>query len=120
MSKKLVSALVMALLAAHPSAAEKKRIEKAADLPRFSYKIEGKLEDLVRDDARFRLFAAQVRHDDQSVLDEYDIADKATRRQILSVLAELDFLEGQFKAADERADEIRTIEEVTVHAQEAP
>ena len=111
MSKQLASALVMLLLGAHPSAAEKKRIEKAADLPRFSYKIDDKLEDLVRNDGRFRLFAAQVRRDDESVLAEYDIADKATRRQILSVLAELDFLEGQFKAADERANEIRALEE---------
>jgi len=45
------------------------------------------------------------------VLAEYDIADKATKRQILSVLAELDFLEGRYEAADERALEIRSLEE---------
>jgi len=111
MLKQLASALVMLSLATHVPATEKKRIEKAADLPRFSYHIDGKLEDLVRADARFRRFAAQVRRDDESVLAKYDIADKAARRQILSVLAQLDFLEGRYRAADERAMEIQSLEE---------
>ena len=52
-----------------------------------------------------------MRRDDESVLAEYDIADKAAQRQILTVLAQLDFLEGQYDAADERALEIRKLEE---------
>jgi len=111
MFKQLASAAVILSFATHAPAAEKKRIEKAADLPRFSYHIDGKLEDLVRDEARFRSFAAQVRRDDESVLRDYDIADKATRRQLLSVLAELDFLDGRYQAADQRAIEIRSLEE---------
>lgn len=111
MLKPIVLALVTLLFAAQLSAAEKKRIDRAADLPRFTYRIEEKLEDLVRDDARFRRFGAQVRRDDEAVLAQYDITDKATRRQLLSVLAELDFLEGHLKAADERALEMRSLEE---------
>ena len=111
MFKQLGVLLVVLPLATGATAAEKKRIEKAADLPRFNYRVEGKLEDLVRDDARFRKFAAKVRRDDESVLAEYDIADKAAQRQILTVLAQLDFLEGQYDAADERALEIRKLEE---------
>jgi len=65
--KQLASAAVILSFATHALAAEKKRIEKAADLPRFSYHIDGKLEDLVRDETRFRNFAAQVRRDDESV-----------------------------------------------------
>jgi len=115
MFKQLASAAVILSFATHAPAAEKKRIEKAADLPRFSYHIDGKLEDLVRDEARFRSFAAQVRRDDESVLRDYDIADKATRRQLLSVLAELDFLDGRYQAADQRAIEIRSLEEKPAH-----
>ncbi len=103
--------LLALALAAGAVAAEKKRVEKAADLPRFSYKVHGKLEDLVRDDSRFRRFAAQVRRDDESVLAHYDIADKAAQRQLLSVLAQLDFLEGHYRVAGERALEIRSLEE---------
>jgi ATPase subunit of ABC transporter with duplicated ATPase domains len=111
MFKHLGVALVVLLHATGVAAGEKKRIEKAADLPRFSYEIEGKLENLVRDAARFRQFAAQVRRDDESVLAQYDIADKAAQRQLLGVLAQLDFLEGRYQAADQRALEIRSLEE---------
>ena len=44
-----ILALQFAVVAAAQS---KKRIEKAADLPVFSYKVDGKLEALVRDDAK--------------------------------------------------------------------
>jgi len=111
MLKQAGAALLVLSLATGTTAAEKKRIEKAADLPRFTYRIEGKLEDLVRDGARFRQFASQVRRDDESVLARYDIADKAVQRQVLSVLAQIDFLEGQYQAADKRAREIRSLEE---------
>ncbi|HET6437430.1 MAG TPA: S8 family serine peptidase [Anaeromyxobacter sp.] len=111
MVRHLALAIVSVQLATGAAAHEKKRIDKAADLPRFSYRIEGSLEDLVRDEARFEQFAAQVRRDDESVLAQYEIADKATRRQILSVLAQLDFLEGHYQAADQRALEIRSLED---------
>jgi len=44
------------------------RIERAADLPRFTYPIEGRVEDLVRSGERFAPFAAAVRRDTESVL----------------------------------------------------
>jgi len=109
--KPLAYALLALAVAGGAAAQTKKRIEKAADLPRFTYRIDGKLEDLVRDDKRFREFAEQLRKDDESVLAEYDIADKAAQRQILAVLAQLDFLEGRYDAAEKRALEIRALEE---------
>jgi subtilisin family serine protease len=111
MPRRLALALVALQLATGAAAEERKRIERAADLPRFSYRIEGKLEDLVRDDARFRQLAGQVRRDDESVLARFDIADKAAQRRLLGVLAQLDFLEGSYQAADRRALEIRSLEE---------
>lgn len=105
-------AFVLALLApALACAQDKIRIEKAADMPRFTYKVEGKLEDLVRDEAAFRRFTAQVRRDRESVLARYDIADKAEQRQLLGVLAQLDFLEGRYDDAAKRIDQIRALEE---------
>ena len=61
------------------------RIEKAADLPRFTYKIDGKVEDLLRDDAKFRAFATDVRRDAESTLAKYDIADKSSERQLRGI-----------------------------------
>ena len=63
----LLSAFAFAF-AANVVAQTKPRIEKAADLPRFSYKIEGNVEDVIRDDAKFTRFAADVRRDAESVL----------------------------------------------------
>jgi hypothetical protein len=45
MLKQLGVLLVVLPLATGAVVAERERIEKAADLPRFSYKIDGKLED---------------------------------------------------------------------------
>ena len=59
------------------------RIEKAADLPRFTYKIDGKLEDIVRDDAKFRRFAADVSAATRNRCSRsYEIDDRATLRQL--------------------------------------
>jgi len=45
--------LVALCLAGSAWAQTKPRIEKAADLPRFTYKVDGKLEDIVRSPNRF-------------------------------------------------------------------
>ena len=111
MFKRCLVLLLAAAVATGAFAQSKKRIERAADLPRFTYKVEGKLEDLVRDGKAFSRFAAQVRRDDQSVLDGYDIADKSAQRGLLGVLARIDFLEGRYAEAARRADEIRALEE---------
>ena len=100
MTSRLFTAFIALSMAASAAfAQEKKRVEKAADLPRFSYTIEGRLEDTVRDDARFKAFAQAYRRDTESVLAAYDIQDKATLRQMLGSLAQLDFLEGRNEAA---------------------
>jgi subtilisin family serine protease len=111
MFKRLALLLLLALLAVGASAQGKKRIEREADLPRFTYKIDGPLEELVRDEAKFKPFAAQLRRDEESVLAQYDIADKAVQRQILGVLGTLDFLDGRYDDADKRALEIRSLED---------
>lgn len=89
----------------------KPRIEKAADLPRFSYRIEGQVEDLVKQPERFAPFAAQVRRDIDSVLSGYEIPDKATRRDLLNTLSLLDALEGRWDQALARAEEVRSLQE---------
>jgi subtilisin family serine protease len=94
-----------------PAAAAKPRIEKAADLPRFSYPVSGKVEDIVRSAERFAPFAAAVRRDVESVLAGYEIPDHATERDLLTLLALLDFLDGRYDAALSRADAIRALED---------
>jgi subtilisin family serine protease len=99
------------MLAGGASGENKKRIEKAADVPRFSYKIDGRIEDMLSDDAKWKPFAAAVRRDLESVLAQYEIADKATERQLLSEIAQLDMLDGRFDAALARAAQVKALEE---------
>ena len=99
------------LVATGAFAQAKKRIDKAADLPRFTYKVDGDLEALVRDEAKFKAFASQVRRDDEAVLAEYDIAEKATQRQYLGVLAQIAMLEGRHDDALKLSNEIRQLQE---------
>ncbi len=108
-----VIAFAAAFFAAHPAPAQvaKLRIDKAADLPRFEYRIDGKVEDLLADPAKFATFAAAVRRDAQSVLDRYEIADKATERQFLATLMQLDWLEGRHDDAMAKLAKIRALEE---------
>jgi subtilisin family serine protease len=98
-------------LALNAAAQGKKRLEKAADLPVFSYKVDGRLESLIRDDAKFRAFAGDVRRDTDSVLAQYDIADKAKLRELLGVLVRLDLIEGRWDSALAGAGRIRELEE---------
>ena len=107
----LVLAISQTLLYGQASVPTKPRIEKAADLPRFSYRIEGKLEDVVRGGERFAPFAAAVRKDLEGVVGGYDIPDKATQRELLTTLALLDFLDARYAQALARAEQVRSLQD---------
>jgi subtilisin family serine protease len=105
-------ALVLAFaVAGGVTAQPRQRIEKAADLPRFNYPIDGKVEDMLHDDAKFKPFAAAVRRDIDGVLARYEIPDHATKRALLGELAQLDMLEGRYDAARKRLDEVKALED---------
>jgi len=106
-----VVALALLCVGSAAWAQTKPRIEKAADLPRFTYKVDGPLEDIVRSAERFAPLAAAVRRDTESVVAGYDIPDKATRRDLLTQLAVLDFLDGRYDAALARAEEVRALQD---------
>ena len=104
--------LALALALAVPVlAADKQRIDKAADIPRFSYAIVDPLENVVRDKAIFVRVTQPIRTDMESVLAKYDIADKSSQRQFLSSLVQLDFLAGNYDAALAGAEAVRALEE---------
>lgn len=111
MFAKLLVPFLACFLVGGAAAEGKTRIDKAADLPRFSYKLDSKIEDMIRDDAKFKPFAAEVRRDLESVLAKYEIDDRATLRQILSELAQLDMLEGKYDAALARLTQIKALED---------
>ncbi len=106
-----VGAIALAAAIALPAQAQKPRIEKAADLPRFTYPVSGKVEAIVTDPAKFADFAKAVRRDTESILDKYDIADREMLRSLEGLLARLDYLDGNYDAAAKRVAHIRELEE---------
>lgn len=100
-----------ALPIADAAAQSRPRIEKAADLPRFTYPLKGSLEALVKDPQAFATFSAALRRDIESVLAKYDIADKSSERQLLNTLFQLDILEGRDADALKRIEQIRALQE---------
>jgi hypothetical protein len=107
----LLFAAALAVAPLWAGAQTKPRIEKAADLPRFTYKLDAKVEEVVRSRERFAPFAAQVRRDVDSVLAGYEIPDKATQRDLLGLLAALDFLDGAYDRSIERLEQVRALQE---------
>jgi subtilisin family serine protease len=105
--------LAFALAPAYESldAQPRPRIEKAADLPRFTYPVSERLEAVVRDQKMFDAFAAAVRRDAESVLAKYEIADKASERQLLGMLLALDLLDARDADALKRIEQIRALQE---------
>jgi hypothetical protein len=109
--RRLALALAFSVPFLAQAQAPKPRIEKAADLPRFTYKLDGKVEDVVRSKERFAAFGVQVRRDVESVLAGYEIPDKALQRDLLNQLVALDFLDGQYDRALERAEQVRALQD---------
>ncbi|MCX7172921.1 MAG: S8 family serine peptidase [Proteobacteria bacterium] len=108
----IISGFIVLLLAAGTATAdEKKRIEKEADLPRFTYAVQGKLDTVVRDDKAFAELTGLIRRDTESLLAHYDIADKSAERGRLAMLMMLDFLNDRHEAALQTAERIRALEE---------
>ncbi|HYN57995.1 MAG TPA: S8 family serine peptidase [Rubrivivax sp.] len=107
----LIVGWALALAVMPTLAQEKKRVDKAADLPRFSYQVSASLEDTVRKDALFADFAKAYRRDAESVLAGYNIQDKATLRQMLASLAQLDFLENRLDSALARLAKIKELQD---------
>ena len=98
-------------LALPADAQERQRIERASDMPRFTYPVRGSLESLVRDEKAFAAFAAQVRRDIESVLARYDIADRAMQRQLHGTLLQLDVLDGRDADALARIETLRALQD---------
>jgi subtilisin family serine protease len=107
-------ALILALLApcSYAQTSTKKKVNSQDDLPRFTYPVKSSASELVQaDDSVFNAFASKVRTDLDSILRDYDIADKATMRSLLHAKIDLQFLAGEYQAALATIDLLRAQEE---------
>ena len=90
---------------------QKKRADRADQLPRFTYPIEGKAEDLLTDDQRFAKLAGAVRANLEKVLSEYQIADASAERSMVSTLAAIALITKDDAAAVKYLDRMRQLQE---------
>ena len=90
---------------------QKQRIEKAADLPTFTYPVQGDLASLVRDDARFKPLSKLITRDYSGVLAKYDIAESASQRQYLGALAQIALLDERFDEALRLTAQVKSLQD---------
>jgi len=109
--KYLSCAVVACVLTAVAWGAEKPRITSQDQLPRFSYPLTGDVTAVLTDAATYQKLADAVRGDLEKLLEDYEIADRATLRDVLSTLLSIDLEAGRFDAAWERIQKIRALEE---------
>lgn len=112
----LAAALILipavAVLAQDSAEPAKKKVNSANDLPRFSYPISTPPSVLLMaDDAAFNTFADKVLHDIDSILSEYDIADKATLRQLYETRLDFELLQDQNEAALATSKALKALQE---------
>lgn len=103
----LTSFVLLLLVCPWAQSIGKKIVKSGDDLPRFSYPVKGSASGLVGGEgAAFNAFAAKVRTDLDAILRDYDIADKATMRDLLNEELELQMLGGEYDAALHTVDEL--------------
>ena len=89
----------------------KQQVTKLDDLPRYSYKISGKVSEMVKSDEAFAAFAGELRANLEKTLAEYDITDKTTLKSIYGTLMSLDMLDGKLDAAAKKSELIKGLQE---------
>ena len=103
------------LLVAHVASVEssaKKKVTSQSDLPRFTYPMDRPASELLQaDTATFDTLAAKVRADLETVFRDYDVADKATMRDLLSAKLNLQQLAGEYSDALATVKQLRELEE---------
>ena len=122
LSRSLAILAAFALAAAFPipgglaphalaQAPAKKVVKTEADLPRFNYPLTTTATELLQsDDATFNAFAAKVRADVDSVLNDYDVEDHAALRGLIGVKLQLALLAGDDEAALKTIDRLRELQ----------
>ena len=108
----LTASVCLLLACATHERAAKKTVRSQSDLPRFTYPMVMPASDLVQaDPVVFRAFAVRLRADLDTVLRDYDIADKATLRTLLSTKLNLQQIAGEYEDALKTVRQLRELQE---------
>lgn len=91
--------------------APKPKITSQDELPRHTYEVEASAAEILTDGESFASLAAAVRADVESLLEDYEIEDRATRESLEGTLLNLDMLAGDYASAEERIERLRAMQE---------
>jgi hypothetical protein len=92
--------------------APKKIVATEADLPRFSYPVDGDVQHLLDMPTKgFLSFAFPIRTDIDNTLRDYEIQDHAAHRKLLQARLDLELLSSENGAALETIQQIRALED---------
>jgi hypothetical protein len=95
--------------------APKKIVTTEADLPRFSYPVDGDVQHLLDMPVKqFSAFALPIRTGIDNTLRDYDIQDHAEHRKLLHARLDIELLSGQNAAALQTIQQIRALEDKPV------
>ena len=103
--------LVAALSATTATAADRIVVDRADDLPRHTYRIDGAPSALVQDRDAVLALAAEVRADLEADLAAYEIPDRTTLKGYYQSLRTIAFLEGRTDDALALGETIRGLED---------
>jgi hypothetical protein len=107
-----VRTLIAVLLIAACGAAPRSRVDHPDQLPSHRYQVTGDVGRLVVDPAAFAELAGPLRADLERDLANFDIRDRASLKSRLFLLALLDALDGRWREAVARLDQIAAAEVV--------
>lgn len=85
-------------------------VKTADDLPRHTYKIEGKASEFLLSEKPFKDFIAQVKANAESDLAKYDIQDKTTLQAYYTLLQQIAIFENREADAAQFLEKIRELE----------
>lgn len=109
-----LSAAVMAQTPAPtppPAAQPPKTVVKTRDdLPRHTYRIEGKASEFLVSDEPFKALMAKIKADAEADLERYDIGDPSTLQEYHALLQQIAVIEGRYEEAVRHVTRIRELE----------
>lgn len=91
------------------AAVARPRIEKLADLPRYSYDITAKPSELLLDPGFVSIYGPRLRADTQALLANYDIQDRSLLRALRMTLVWLDLLDDDYESALAGVEAVREL-----------
>jgi len=95
----LIVLVFLLLLTINGYAQERSVINSSDELPRFTYKINSTVSELISSEAEFNKFKTKIRSNIKQILDNYTIKDKYSLQKLYNTLIYLDILDGKYQEA---------------------